>query len=76
MNKIERTNENPSTVFLPLRQVAERGPFSHWHLRQLLKKNALPGVYTGRIFLVNYNMFCELLNTPEGMERFSCPSKD
>lgn len=45
---------NQSTKFPSIRAVAKRGPISEYGLRLMLKQGTLPGVYSGRKFLVNY----------------------
>lgn len=47
--------------FPSIRETAKRGPLSEYCLRLMLKQNSLPGVYSGRKFLVNYDRLLEQL---------------
>ncbi len=47
---------------LTIRETAKTGILSEFTLRLYLKQGKLPGIYTGRRFLVNYNALCEWLN--------------
>lgn len=51
-----------STKFPSIRGAAERGPLSEYCLRLMLKQGNLPGVYSGKKFLVNYDRLIEQLN--------------
>ena len=48
--------------FPSIRGAAKRGPLSEYCLRLMLKQGTLPGVYSGRKFLVNYEKLIEQLN--------------
>lgn len=52
-----------SAKFPSIREAAKRGPLSEYCLRLMLKQNTLPGVYSGRKFLVNYDLLLDQLNT-------------
>ena len=45
-----------------IREAARRGPLSEYCLRLMLKQNRLPGTYSGKKFLVNYDLLMEQLN--------------
>lgn len=47
--------------FPSIRETAKRGPLSEYCLRLMLKQNTLPGVYSGKKFLVNYDRLLEQL---------------
>lgn len=51
-----------NTKFPSIRGAAKLGPLSEHCLRLMLKKGKLPGVYSGRKFLVNYEKLLEQLN--------------
>ncbi len=53
---------NTNEKFPSIREAAKRGPLSEYCLRLMLKQNLLPGVYSGRKFLVNYDRLLEQLN--------------
>lgn len=48
--------------FPSIRVAAQRGPLSEHCLRLMLKQGNLPGVYSGKKFLVNYDRLIEQLN--------------
>ncbi len=48
--------------FPSIREAARRGPLSEYCLRLMLKQNRLPGTYSGKKFLVNYDLLMEQLN--------------
>lgn len=50
-----------STKFPSIRETAKRGPLSEYCLRLMLKQNTLPGVYSGKKFLVNYDRLLDQL---------------
>lgn len=53
--------------FLSIRETARRGPLSEYCLRLMLKQNKLPGTYSGKKYLVNYEGLLEQLQvSPEG----------
>lgn len=47
--------------FPSIRETARRGPLSEHCLRLMLKGGKLPGVYSGKKFLVNYERLLEQL---------------
>lgn len=47
--------------FPSIRETAKRGPLSEYCLRLMLKQGKLPGVYSGKKFLVNYDKLLEQL---------------
>ena len=51
-----------SAKFPSIRGAAKRGPLSEYCLRLMLKEGKLPGVYSGRKFLVNYDRLLEQLD--------------
>ncbi len=51
-----------SADFPSIRETARRGPLSEYCLRLMLKRNELPGVYSGKKFLVNYDRLLEQLD--------------
>lgn len=51
-----------NTKFPSIRVAAKRGPLSEYCLRLMLKQGVLPGVYSGRKFLVNYEKLIEQLD--------------
>ena len=51
-----------NSKFPSIRGAAKRGPLSEYCLRLLLKQGKLPGVYSGKKFLVNYDRLLEQLN--------------
>lgn len=51
-----------SAKFPSIREAARRGPVSEYLLRLWLKQGKLPGVYSGKKFLVNYERLLEQLN--------------
>lgn len=52
--------------FPSIREAARRGPLSEHCLRLMLKEGKLPGVYSGRKFLVNYERLLEQLGAEGG----------
>lgn len=48
--------------FPSIRETARLGPLSEHCLRLMLKQGNLPGVYSGKKFLVNYDRLLEQLN--------------
>lgn len=52
--------------FPSIRETAARGPLSEHCLRLMLKQGKLPGVYSGRKFLVNYDGLLEQLSVKGG----------
>ena len=59
--------------FMSIREVAKTGLLSEYALRLMEKQNRLPGVYTGRKFLVNFDRLVEQLNrtTQKGGDVFN-----
>ena len=54
-----------NTKFPSIREAAARGPLSEYCLRLMLKEGKLPGIYSGRKFLVNYEKLLEQLDSEE-----------
>lgn len=52
--------------FLSIREAAKRGPLSEYCLRLMQKQGKLPGVFSGRKFLVNYARLLEQLDANGG----------
>ena len=52
--------------FMSIRQVAATGLLTEYTLRMMEKQKRLPGVYTGRKFLVNFDRLVEQLNSTTG----------
>lgn len=48
--------------FMTIREVAKTGLVTEYFLRQMVKEHRLPGVYSGKSFLVNYSMLVDLLD--------------
>lgn len=55
-----------SVKFPSIREAAKLGPLSEYCMRLMLKQGKLPGVYSGKKFLVNYERLLEQLNTAGG----------
>jgi len=55
-----------SAKFISVRQAAKRGPLTEYCLRLMLRQGTLPGVYSGKKFLVNYERLLEQLGTDGG----------
>lgn len=56
-----------NTKFPSIREAAKRGPLTEHCLRLMLKRGNLPGIYSGRKFLVNYERLMEQLNDREAV---------
>lgn len=54
------------TKFPSIRETARRGPLSEHCLRLMLARGELPGVFSGRKFLVNYGKLLEQLGAAGG----------
>lgn len=52
--------------FPSIREAARRGPLSEYCLRLMQKQGKLPGVYSGKKFLVNYAKLLEQLDADGG----------
>lgn len=52
--------------FPSIREAARRGPLSEYCLRSMEKQGKLPGVYSGKKFLVNYAKLLEQLDAEGG----------
>lgn len=50
-----------NTKFPSIREAAKRGPLTEYCLRLMLKQGNLPGLYSGRKYLVNYERLLEQL---------------
>lgn len=55
------THTNPPK-FMTIRETAATGILSEYHLRLMVKRNELPGIYVGTRFKVNYPLLIEKLN--------------
>lgn len=55
-----------SVKFPSIRETARRGPLSEHCLRIMLKEGRLPGVFSGKKFLVNYSKLLEQLDAADG----------
>lgn len=55
--------EQNTPRFLTIRQTAATGILSEHHLRMMVKKGTLPGIYAGTRFLVNYELLVQQLNS-------------
>lgn len=53
------------TKFPSIREAARRGPLSEHCLRIMLKDGRLPGVYSGKKFLVNYELLLKQLDVAD-----------
>lgn len=51
-----------NSKFPSIREAARRGPLSEYCLRLMLAQGKLPGVYSGKKFLVNYGLLMEQIN--------------
>lgn len=58
--KAYTVTKNPR--FPSIREAAKLGPLSEYCLRLMLKDGKLPGTYSGRKFLVNYERLLEQLS--------------
>lgn len=54
------------TKFLSIREEARCGPLTEHCLRLMLARGELPGVYSGRKFLVNHDRLLEQLGAVGG----------
>ena len=54
-----------NSKFPSIREAARRGPLSEYCLRLMLAQGKLPGVYSGKKFLVNYGLLMEQINGEE-----------
>lgn len=52
--------------FPSIRETARRGPLSEHCLRLMLTRGELPGVFSGKKFLVNYNKLLAQLDAADG----------
>lgn len=52
--------------FPSIRETARRGPLSEHCLRLMLARGELPGVFSGKKFLVNYNKLLAQLDAADG----------
>lgn len=52
--------------FPSIREAAKRGPLSEYCLRLMLRQGELPGVYSGKKFLVDYARLLEQLDANGG----------
>ena len=54
--------ENCNAPFQTIRQVAKSGLISEHYLRLRLKQSKLPGFYSGKRFIVDYEALVEMLH--------------
>lgn len=54
------------TKFPSIRETTKRGPLSEYCLRLMQKQGKLPGVYSGKKFLVNYDRLLRDLDAEGG----------
>ena len=54
-----RKYEHQLNSWPSIREVAKQGPLTEYCLRLMLKQGTLPGVYSGKKFLVNYDALLE-----------------
>lgn len=66
LNEVMQVSEAISAKFPSIREAAKRGPLSEYCLRLMLKQGKLPGVFSGRKFLVNYERLLEWLDAEGG----------
>ena len=65
MNSFEENNKiNSIPVLMTVPEVAATGLMSEYFLRSLIKQGVVPCVQSGRKYLINYEMFCAMLNDP------------
>lgn len=57
----------PQPIFKSIREIARTGLLPECFLRKLQKQGKLPGLYSGRKFLINYDKLVEFLNDPESI---------
>lgn len=54
--------EQSTPKFMTIRETAATGILSEHHLRLMVKRHELPGIYAGTRFKVNYPLLVEKLN--------------
>ena len=63
---VYHSNRNDTVIFQSIKSTVRTTGLSEFFLRRLLKEGKLPGVYSGKKFLVNVPSLLELLNTSTG----------
>ncbi len=58
------TNTATRPRMLSVRETARTGILSEYALRLYIRQGKIPGVYSGRKFLVNYDRLVDWLNDP------------
>lgn len=48
--------------FMTIREVARTGIVTEYYIRSMVKQGKVPGVWSGKSFLVNYPLFVEWLD--------------
>ena len=61
-NETTFTDTSRTPRFMSIRETANTGILSETLLRQLVKQRKVPGIYSGRKFLINYDLLLEALN--------------
>ncbi len=65
MNNFENNSKiNSIPVLMTVPEVAATGLMSEYFLRSLIKQGFVPCVQSGLKYLINYDMFCAMLNDP------------
>ena len=59
-----KANELP--LFMTIREVAKTGILSEYCLRQMIKEDRLPCIYSGNRCLINYTALLEALKNMRG----------
>lgn len=62
---------NSNAKMVTIRQVAQMGIMPEATLRRMVKRNQIPGFYSGKRFLVNVSALNEMLNSPESVSQLS-----
>lgn len=70
--RIDKVNTTVA-VYHSIRETAKLTGLSEYHIRQLHKAGAVPGIYSGKKFLVNLHSLLESLNdSNEGVSGNGC----
>lgn len=64
------TNEFSIPTMMTIREVARTGVISEYALRALVKQGSVPCVKIGSKALINFELFCNMLNNPNKMLAF------
>lgn len=66
ISKVSVKNIKPTEPSIPrmmtIREIARTGLLSEYALRQMLKQEKLPAIYSGKKALINYDLLCNMLN--------------